>query len=284
MIVIVGSETSRLYEQTTPFKLAECSGFEFSRYVPKPPRREDNVLIRYGKTSYANREWRYKKIINTASSIELASNKLESLLQLERNGIPIPKMFLRKSEITQRDLPVIRRRAYHSRGSDIILVNALYNIPNGDYYSKLIDSKSEYRVHVFNGEVIRIQLKIKDSERESEMDEFVHNFENGYVLSDTYTHDLEVEKSILQLSIDAVGLLGLTFGAVDVLIDKDNNPYVLEVNSAPRLNKYGRQLYTLYFYKLLGWDISQFKNRGRIRENKGANSNGLPVEFREIIT
>jgi len=39
-----------------------------------------------------------------------------------------------------------------------------------------------------------------------------------------------------KICIDAVNSLGLLFGGVDLLRDKDQNVYVSEVNSAPALN------------------------------------------------
>ena len=282
-VYIIGPETSKLYNNTTPVKLAECAKFKFARSLANITPTENDILIRYGTSGFSNKDYLFKDVINYAEAIKRSSNKWLSTLLFRQKGIPIPKVITSASSITQEDLPVLRRNIHHTRGSDIKLINSLRNIPHGDYYSKFIDSKCEYRVHVFDDKVVRVQLKVKGEEPpREEMDGFIHNYENGFLLKDTYTHDLELEKSLFEPSIKAVKLLGLDFGAVDVLVGKDNKPYILEVNSAPRLNKYGRQLYTILLYRKLDMKFD-LKDFSRVRENTGDRSNGLPIEFREII-
>lgn len=271
-----GRETSSLYEETTPVKLARTAGFDFSNTLRNIKLEEDTVLIRYGLTGFRKNEHRFYEVINHSRAIINAMHKLRSSLILERADIPVPTIFISRSEIKQKDLPVIRRLELHSRGTDIVLVKSLSNIPHGDYYSKFVDNIAEYRVHVFNGEVIRVQKKVPTEE-----EHWIHNVSHGYDLRDTFKHNIKIENSIFQDSISAVDCLDLNFGAVDILVSKDSKHCILEVNTAPRLNRFGRELYSIYLNEHIENEID-ILSFPRIRENIGRLANGLPVKYRDI--
>lgn len=279
MIYIFGFNQSRFYKHTTSFKISKITNFKFINSLKDLKINNDDVLIRYGETAHKNTDLLFRKVLNKSENIEKSKNKCISSLLLKQHNIPIPEIFFIKSDIIKKDLPVLRRLKYHSRGTDIILIKKLKDLTNGDYYSKFIKTDLEYRVHVFNNEAIRIQKKVP---KKGIKKTFIHNFENGYLLRDNFEHNLKLERNLISLSISSIKAIGLDFGAVDILISKERKPYVLEVNSAPRLNKYGRQLYSLYFLQYLGlpFDLTLFP---RVKLNEGRYSNGLPIRFREII-
>jgi hypothetical protein len=99
-------------------------------------------------------------------------------------------------------------------------------------YVKYKKKKSEFRVHVFNGEVIDVQQKKKRKGFEGR-DNQIRNYANGWV----YCRDgIEVPAMVTSEAIKAVNCLGLCFGAADVIWnDKEQRAYVLEVNTAPGL-------------------------------------------------
>jgi predicted ATP-grasp superfamily ATP-dependent carboligase len=282
MNYLVGRETSKLYENTTPVKLAEMLKFTFAKSLRGIRPTEEDTLVRYGIAGNREKDYLFGTVINSGESIIKASNKRMSALILQRRKIPSPKIFLHVEDIRATDLPVVRRLKHHSRGSDIKLVTSLRHIPQGDYYSKFIESNCEYRIHVFDGKAIRVQLKVKGEETVDDDRDFIHNVENGFLLKDTFDHNLNLEKEMIPIAENAVKLLGLDFGAADVLVGKDNKPYILEVNSAPRLCKFGRQLYTIYLYEKLGikYDLATY---ARVRLNEGKSGNGLPIKYREIL-
>jgi D-alanine-D-alanine ligase-like ATP-grasp enzyme len=51
-----------------------------------------------------------------------------------------------------------------------------------------------------------------------------------------------------QLSVEAVAALGLDFGAVDIIEDKEGNFYVLEINTAPGLEGHTVTSYAKAFH------------------------------------
>lgn len=279
-IYVLGASSSKLYKNTTPTKFAEDNEFKFIKSLNGIVPVSGDILIRYGKSDYPDMDYLFDKVINYSRTIKLSSNKINCSLFFKQKDIPTPQIFLDKTKLKEEDMPVLRRLKYHARGSDIKLIKNLNEMKDGDYYSKFIESKCEYRIHVFDGKVIRLQLKVKTDN--CTQNEYIHNYENGYLLKDRFEHDIELEKSLIPIAEKAVIEIGLDFGAVDILVGKDDKPYILEVNSAARLNKYGRQLFSFYIKRKLGME-PKIEDYSRIRKNEGNNFNGLPLEFREII-
>jgi hypothetical protein len=105
--------------------------------------------------------------------------------------------------------------------------------PRAPLYTEYIPKKSEYRFHVFNGEVIDIQQKKKKRGFENERDTRIRNLNNGYI----YCRDgIVPPDGSADLAVRAVAALGYLYGAVDLIYnEKRNQCYVLEVNSRPGL-------------------------------------------------
>jgi glutathione synthase/RimK-type ligase-like ATP-grasp enzyme len=112
-------------------------------------------------------------------------------------------------------------------------------VPTAPLYTMGIHNHGEYRVHVFNGEVILYQKKSRRVNEETgevvtaegeEAD--VRNLASNWVYR---TGNLNRLERIEQLAINAVAALGLDFGAVDIIKDENGDVYVLECNTAPGL-------------------------------------------------
>lgn len=106
--------------------------------------------------------------------------------------------------------------------------------PAAPLYTEYIPKKAEYRVHVFNGEVIDIQQKKKRRDFNQALhDSRIRNTNNGYV----YCRDgITPPDGITTLAISAVNACDYQYGAVDIIYnEKRNQCYVLEVNSRPGL-------------------------------------------------
>lgn len=105
-----------------------------------------------------------------------------------------------------------------------------------DYGVQLINKTHEWRVHVFNGEILRIARKVWPDERGPVPDTHIWNAERGW----HFRYDCDLRDSTRQdlgeLAKRAVVSLGMDFGAVDIIGVRENNRrryYALEVNSAP---------------------------------------------------
>ena len=122
-------------------------------------------------------------------------------------------------------------------------------------YTRAVRNHGEYRVHVFDGDVILYQKK---SRRVDELtgevvtaegeDADVRNLASNWIYR---TGNLNRLERVEQLAISAVNALGLDFGAVDIIMDPSGDVYVLEVNTAPGLgNEDTLQAYTDAFLSL----------------------------------
>jgi len=110
--------------------------------------------------------------------------------------------------------------------------NATLELPKAPLYVLYKKKRSEYRVHVFNGQVIDVSEKRKRRGIDRD-DGYIRNLANGWV----FCRDGIVEPADLRdLAIRAVQALGLNFGACDIIWnERENKCYVLEVNTAPGL-------------------------------------------------
>lgn len=126
---------------------------------------------------------------------------------------------------------VARKLISSSEGKGIEVFEKGAQPPRAPLYTEYIPKKKEFRVHVYNAEVIDVAQKRKRHEHTAERDAFVRNTANGYV----FCRDNLVEPDGLRtVAVDAVKSLGRIQGAVDVIWhEKRDKCYVLEVNSRP---------------------------------------------------
>jgi len=85
---------------------------------------------------------------------------------------------------------------------------------------------------VFQGKVIDVAQKKRKVGHENR-DNQIRNHANGWVFAQPTA---AVPDDVLSEAIKAVEYLGLDFGAVDIIVGRDDGkPYVLEVNTSPGL-------------------------------------------------
>jgi glutathione synthase/RimK-type ligase-like ATP-grasp enzyme len=149
------------------------------------------------------------------------------------------------------DGPVVARTILRgSEGRGIVIAENEEQLVNAPLYTRYIKKKKEFRVHVFNGQVIDVQEKRKKKEfNEEQRDTRVRNVHNGYV----FCRDGIVEPDALRgLALSAVASLGYSLGAVDVVFnERSGKLFVLEVNAAPgmegtTLEKYSNAIVNWY--------------------------------------
>lgn len=111
-------------------------------------------------------------------------------------------------------------------------LNAIRKAP---LYVKYVPKKQEYRIHVCGGEAVDIQRKARRKDVEDDAINWkIRNHDNGFIFA--RNEDGITPPDVIKQAVDAVKVLGLDFGAVDVIFnDKEQKAYVLEVNTAPGL-------------------------------------------------
>jgi predicted DNA-binding transcriptional regulator len=213
-------------------------------------------------------------IINHPISVVVASNKLKTLEVLsepcysksntdneDKTSIPCVEFTSSKNIAVswlKDSLKVVCRRLLRaSQGRGIEVVSGPDGVvPRVPLYTKYVKHRVEFRVHVVDGEVILIQRKYRLSSESLlergilERDLHVRNVDNGYVYSTVLQKESErhsVNTRVLsKVAVDAVSLMGLDFGAVDIIVPikyseredpfiNETKPFVLEINTAPGL-------------------------------------------------
>lgn len=231
---------------------SHVTGNRLGDYLGVPHGRECaeryDYLIRWGsRTSVSYRP--SEEPINSRSAIRANTDKYSSLQELDAAGIPVPEYTRDRDEISETfGYPALGRAEEHTRGEDINLIlqwRDAYLTSGNDFFTEYIPTDLEYRMHVVNGEVVKVHEKRLRSEADNHP--FIRNAETGWVFVEPREGPPDD-----QLAIDAVGALGLDFGAVDVVRGEDGTEYVLEVNTAPSLDEANLRRYGDAFAEQVG--------------------------------
>lgn len=195
-------------------------------------RLKTDVVLRWGSTEEFSK-LRSRLELNSLEAVKNASNKLVMMQKLVEGNIPTAKILFDPFNQTQETLDTFRDEngGFFIRGSND-QVRYDDSVKVGDrYVSQPIENKRrEYRVHVFNGEIIAVYEKIPNDDTVRIFKSHNCHFELKNI------ENCRLKPEDFQVCINAVNSLGLLFGGVDLLRDKDQKVYVSEVNSAPALN------------------------------------------------
>jgi len=197
----------------------------------KLPLPLDNLYIRWGCTADVPAQ----KVLNTAAAIHEVNDKASfrvklSDAELSPHSIENGKIWGDEDlELFDFDYPLIVRPNKHAQGRKLYKCNtpdelstAFKKCGEDGYTSEFIDKVKEYRVAVVQGRWNDWPLKA------------------------------------VRIAIEAFNLSSLDFGGVDIMVDKDGEAYVLEINSAPSLTSPYRQE---AFAKAFDWIVEHDKER-----------------------
>lgn len=191
-----------------------------------------DFVFRYGNTT-AWLETSPRIVINSMRSILLASNKPQFRFKLIMSGVPAPKLYSSES-IDSAVFPVIARPVHHYRGKNFNIVetkdNAIQFLRSGHYIQEMIDKDKEYRFFVFNDKILEASEKERVN-TDSHPIIWGHEFGWNFVFCSLRN----VNQNLKDYARMAARVSELNFCAVDCCIDKNGNPYILEINSAPGL-------------------------------------------------
>lgn len=201
--------------------------------------RRDPIPRQYTKViNWGNSEFIYQdlEIYNEPNSVVTAVNKSFAFAALKEWNVPIPEVRRNRLE----EVPIgtkwlARTTLTGSSGEGIVVLRPGDEIVRASLYVRYVPKRREFRVHVVKDEVIFVQEKRGrlDSNRTRDQN-LIRNHGNGWVY--TLTNEDSVPENIKAAGVAAVKALGLHFGAADVILGRDDNqPYVLEVNTAPGL-------------------------------------------------
>lgn len=221
-------------------KLGRTSCREISRMMShqtmvvrndKPiPNIYHEVLFRWGTTS--NIPDNYHTIVNTAEAIHRVNDKTGFRRILNEHNLCPPTWF-NVLELPEGGGPYVVRPKVHAQGRRLYVADnnfkaneAAYMCGEGYYISTLINKVAEYRVFVAQGRAVWVAQKTPGNP-----EDVAWNVARGGRFDNVRWDNWPLR--VVKQAILAFNLSGLDFGGVDVMVDAEGNPYVLEINSAP---------------------------------------------------
>lgn len=214
--------------------------------------REDKTVINWGCADNLPLNCYKGIIINHNALVNYNSSKLNFFLDMEEYTPPFTLCKEGAKEMVQNGAVVCRTILNGHGGAGIIVATNEDELVRAPLYVQYIKKYAEYRVHCMDGEVIDMQRKIKDPDRDV-TDWLVRSHDNGFIYArNGLDHDslyvIESKKAALECFIES----GLDFGAVDVIYNAyHKKAYVLEINTAPGLEGQTLESYANGFEKLI---------------------------------
>ena len=231
--------------------MARACGGSYARHTVFRKKRGDFVIPWGWCTSETSLNQGRKTLIS----------KGEARIKMHKAGVPIPKLLAssddRNIDGGEHEWPIVIRNNYHKQGTGFYLcytmgeiAKAIRKCNDGWYASSLVEKAREYRVHVVKDRVLFVQDKLYVERRHAIAG--VHNTgcEKWLWMDWDMLKEADNMLAIMCASLDAVKAVGFDFGAVDVMVDEDGKPFVLEVNTAPSLSSGQAKKYGLAFKKI----------------------------------
>jgi glutathione synthase/RimK-type ligase-like ATP-grasp enzyme len=210
-------------------------------------------LVNWGAGSIPARVGRDNlTILNPAEAVSLSGNKLRSFERFaEFPNVRIPQWTTSQEEarsiIQEGGVIVCRTQLRGHSGEGIVLAETVEQLVDAPLYVKYIKKQKEFRVHVGSGEVLDIQEKRRRQDYEGDANFKVRNHHTGWVYC---RENIEEPADLRQQALEAIAALGLDFGAVDLIYNaRQNQSYVLEVNTAPGLEGTTLEVYSNYLFQ-----------------------------------
>lgn len=202
--------------------------------------RAGTLVINWGSTR-PHLLVRDSQLLNQYEAVNRATNKILTLQSLQQSGVPHVE-FTTDQTVAQAWVDAghvtYSRSLVSSSCGRGINIHSNGTVVAAPLFTKYFPTRKEYRVHVFDGSVIDITQKKRRSG--IEVNTLVRNHDNGWVFCH---NDIEpIGDTSERIAIDGVQALGLDFGAVDLLIDRDGRTVICEVNTAPGLAENGTTL------------------------------------------
>ena len=239
----VGSESVRLLKEQVKLR----TGLSVHRsWTPQssPGIGPNSTVINWGNATQPI--WRTPtRVFNHWNAVQVAHNKLLTLQELHAAGLSTVEFTtdprVARDWLWERNIVLARQSLTGHSGEGIVILREPPEIVYAPMYTKYKPKKKEFRVHVFNGRVILVAEKRRDRDQD-DVDDLIRSHDNGWVFC---YNNVVVPDDVNSLSIQAIRVLQLDFGAVDIIWNqRDNRAYLLEVNTAPGLEGTSLDRYT----------------------------------------
>ncbi len=206
---------------------------------------DTSLVIRWGCTGNLPNG---VNVINSAKGIHEVNNKVEFRKLLGDTNL-IPKTFFSVEEWLDNSdqyKDVIVRPAFHSQGRNLLklsvydyqrdtsILEDFINEHSEFYISEYVPKVAEFRVFVVSGRAACVARKYPADENS-----IAWNVAQGGRFENVRWDNWNLR--VVKAAIEGFNLTSLDFGGVDVMVNGDNKPFILEINSAPSLTSPYRQ-------------------------------------------
>lgn len=224
--------------------------------------RAGDVIFNYGSSAMPGGIIGQATVLNNASAIGNASNKLNAFRALQEAGVRTVE-FTDNRQTAQawvnddRVLVYARTRLQGHSGEGIEIgyhnptsvgdaggYPVTAELPRAQLYTKAVmGNRREFRVHVFKGKIIYIQQKRRRDgwQDQSGYSNLVRNHASGWIYATQSA--TPINAAAKREAIKSVAALGLDFGAVDIITNRED-AFVLEVNTAPGMTGTTLEVYS----------------------------------------
>jgi glutathione synthase/RimK-type ligase-like ATP-grasp enzyme len=214
-----------------------------SKFRPRP----NDTIINWG-SSMLPINVRSARVLNAPDRVAIAANKLTFFEEIRASDVPdiVPLHWLNSLDIPDEEFPIVCRTVLNGHsGAGIVIADNREELIHARLYTKYIKKDAEYRIHVAGDEVIAVQRKARRLDvPDDQVNWRIRNHENGFIFA---RENVTAPDRVKDIAVYAVRVLGLDFGAVDVVQGRNGQAYVLEVNSAPGLEGSTVTDYVNYF-------------------------------------
>ena len=164
--------------------------------------------------------------------------QLQTMMNAEVQTVPFTSYLEEAREWVRDGETVFGRNFTHEAGDDITINKV--RMTTRKFWTKFVPSKEEWRIHVFDGLSIARWKKL--------FDPLVPPFTEEQLRDRCRNHQATAEfdppRGMRELAKKAVKACApLTYGACDILVGEDGKQYILEINTAPELDRYTLEAY-----------------------------------------
>lgn len=237
--------------------LAEALGIKrIKREDSKFKGALNKVVVNWGNSDYPKEIYKCN-VVNKAHAVSIAANKLQAFVAMSETGVRVPTFSVSGAKaddwVKQGKTVVCRTVLNGHSGEGIVIATKQEEIVDAKLYVQYVPKKQEYRIHIFNGEVLDVQRKARNKEvPDDQVNWQIRNHQNGFIFAREKEAVGEVPEDVFVQSKAAVEACGLHFGAVDVIYnEKEQKAYVLEVNTAPGITGTTLENYVNKFKELM---------------------------------
>lgn len=158
-------------------------------------------------------------------------NKYEELRKLHEAGVPVPAHSLEAihwlDAVLEGARPPLGRTFQHTHARDLLFPDVM----RADFFVEQIDTIREHRIHVFDGECVRVQTKQPTPGQTPHP--WIRSASSGWTLVARPDLTALVPRGARTIAKQAVAALGYEFGAVDLAVKVGGGIVVWEVNTQP---------------------------------------------------